>query len=41
MMVPVVLNVAATSGMALRIVVEDMGARNEQTDRTIVISTLR
>lgn len=41
MMLPLVLYVVATSGMAERMVVEEMGARKPQSDKTHVMTTLR
>ena len=41
MIVPVLLYVAATSGTAARIVVEEIGAKNEQNDKRATMTILR
>ena len=41
MIVPVLLYVAATSGTAARIVVEEIGAKNEQNDKRATMTIFR
>ena len=41
MIVPVLLYVAATSGTAARIVVEEIGAKNEQNDKRATMIIFR